>query len=174
MTGMIKFRATILVLAIVVAGCGGRASAFRSAAEKIAQQTGREAPEIENAFRNAMRGASEEELAAAALKAAERNRWVESLGARLAVGTERQRTLRAITGATCDVIGLLRDLGDAATPEQARAAVIQNLRAQQLPESEAKITEIIEGIVAQADALESTGSADLDQAFVDLACILYG
>jgi hypothetical protein len=165
--------ATVAIVAAILAACGGSGNAFRSAAETIARQTGRDAPEIENAFRIAMKGSTEDELAAAAAKAAERNGWVETLGSRLALGTERQRTLRAITGATCDIIGLLEDLGEAATPAQARQAVIENIRAQQLPESEAKISEIVDGIVAQANALESSGSIDLQQASIDLACVLY-
>lgn len=171
MIGKVVPAALTLLLASMLVGCG---SGLRSAAETIARQTGRSASEIESAFRLALKGSSEEEIAAAAVKAAERNQWLERLGASLVLGTERQRTLQAITGATCDVISLLRDFGDAATPEQARQAVVANIRAQQLPESEAKVGEIVKGIVAQVDALAANGSLDLGQASIDLACILYG
>ena len=171
MRGRLVLAALALLVPSILVGCG---SGLRSAAETIARQTGRTTSEIESAFRLALKGSSEDEIAAAAVKAADRNRWLESLGARLALGTERQRTLQAITGATCDVISLVSDFGAAATPEQARRAIIANIRAQQLPESEAKVGEIVKGIIAQVNALASNGSLDLGQASIDLACILYG
>jgi hypothetical protein len=169
---MRTLRAVLCVLLVVVAGCSP--SRFEEAAQTIARQTGRDAPEIENAFREALPGANEEKLAAAAEGAASRDTWVEQLGARLAADSELRANLRAVTGATCDAIRVYKDLGDATTPADLQDVIVKNIREQHLPETGKKIAEIAEGVLDQLDSLQNGGVPNLDAAAVDLACVLYG
>lgn len=160
-------------LFLPLAACSFGAAEFRAAVRTIATQTGRDAGEVERAFRKGMAGADDASLAAAAEKAVNRSRWIGSFGGSLAVDSERNATLRAVTGATCTLLDLAKS-GTKASNQDLEEAILIRLHQERLPETEQEVAQIGQGIADQLKAIEANGTLDIDQAEIDLVCALYG
>jgi hypothetical protein len=162
--------ALLIVLPSLLIGCR---TAFRESVETVAANVGRDADVVEAAFRRALPNASETELAQAADRTASETAWMKQFAARLAVGAEERATLRAIAGATCDLIGTVVDLQGAATEADIENVIRQHSRQQGLPETDAKVVEVADGILHQLDSLQQTGRLDVPSALLDLGCLSF-
>ena len=163
-----------MVLVLILSAC---TSPVRSAAQRFAQQVGRSADDADDivaAFRRALQGASDDEITTAISRASNRTTWLDDVATAAARQNEELRTLRTVTESTCTIVSLADQLEDAGldglTGAEVEGIIAGHLRAEGLPDTEAKILEIWGGIDAQLRSLEQTGSIDWGTAWFDLGC----
>ena len=162
----------VLLIASLVAGVTtGCKSQFRTYAETVAANIGRNADDVEEGFRLALPRATEAELELAASRAATDTAWIKSLGRRLAVEWEQQATLRAVAGGTCDILGVFADLGEATTPADVENVIRTHIRAQGLAETDQKVFDVAKGILDQLQSLDRSGSINAPGLALSLGCL---
>lgn len=163
-----------LVCVAIVSGCGGAAGQrLKDAVRIIATRTATAADDVETALRSKFPTLNETQLAEEAEAAAQRTTWVDSLIARVAA--ERAKTARAVHRSTCRVIeswDFLVGLSEADQVSEVEAIIVTELRSQGLPENEKTVVDVFAGIADQLEAVQATGTLDLQSMYSDLFCIL--
>jgi hypothetical protein len=157
----------LFLLAICVSGCK---SQFRTEVEAVASNIGRNADEVENGFRRALPGATETELEVAATRSASETAWMKSLGRSVLAEWEEQQTLRAVSGGTCDVVGLINDTTKATTEAELESVIRYHIRLQGLAPTDKKIADVAKGIAENLKSMIAEGKFD-DGVLIDLACL---
>ncbi|MEA2538198.1 MAG: hypothetical protein QOF11_2432, partial [Chloroflexota bacterium] len=84
---------------------------------------------------------------------------------------EEQATLRAVGGATCNLLDVVKDLGDAATVQDVDQVIRFHVRKQGLVETDAKVIDVAKGIIEQLDSLDKTGQLDDTGILLTLGCL---
>jgi hypothetical protein len=161
---------TVVAVSIVALCLTGCKSAFRTQVEAVASNIGRNADDVENAFRRALPGATEAELEVAATRSASDTAWIKSLGRSVLAGWEEQQTLRAISGGTCDIVGLINDATEATTQSQLVGVIRYHIQLQGMTPTDQKIADVAKGIAENLQSMIAKGEFD-DGVLLDLACL---
>ncbi len=158
---------------IMVTGCNPTAAQrLARASEIIAPRVGARADDVARSFQARMAGSSDEVIALQAERTAQRTAWIDDVITRMA--QERTKTAKVVHGAACEWLEVANALAEETQEERYRAfyvIIVRHLRAESLPESDAKIREVWATIESQIESLRRQGSIDVGALSTDLACL---
>jgi len=177
-----RHRAAVLILAMCASALLLGAACNPSAAERlnvaagqISRTVGRSVDDVIRALRNQLRGATDEQIAAEAERAAQATKNVELTAAALAAQSEiRAKKVQAYYNAACDWLGFLKSA--VFVPEQQRTNaldmyVANRLAEQGLDSSQLKVKQLRDAILTQKQSLETSGSLSVPDLLSDFGCI---